>query len=193
MLILAFRDIGFCCFFRWMNWWDRNWLIGSWLWIKKKAERSRVLQKYSKSLLFTWIYWITSETLTLYTLCVLLHIVNEEIENFVFMHILFLTTQKKKASKSGKKKKKDKDLTVDRFFLIIVFLTCLWKFGMVKGIVHIFNYSLSLCFTPVWLSFFHGNQKEKFLIIVLDVFSMQLQLIMTKAFKLQKTRTQMLN
>lgn len=84
-----------------------------------------MLQKYSKSLLFTWIYWITSETLTLYTLCVLLHIVNEEIENFVFMHILFLTTQKKKASKSGKKKKKDKDLTVDRFFLIIVFLTCL--------------------------------------------------------------------
>uniref|UniRef100_A0A8C2F878 Zgc:153738 n=1 Tax=Cyprinus carpio TaxID=7962 RepID=A0A8C2F878_CYPCA len=41
--------------------------------------------------------------------------VTDEIENFVFMHILFLTTQKKKASKSGKKKKKDKDLTADSY------------------------------------------------------------------------------
>lgn len=134
----SFRDIGFCCLFRWMNWWDRSWLIGSWLWIKKKVERSRVLQRYSKSLLFTRIYW-TSERLTG---CLTLHIINEETENdvasacsrhyTVFMHILFLTMQKKKASKSGKKKKKDKDLTADRYFSYC--FSCLevfiWKFGI---------------------------------------------------------------
>uniref|UniRef100_A0A8C1F222 Zgc:153738 n=2 Tax=Cyprinus carpio TaxID=7962 RepID=A0A8C1F222_CYPCA len=59
--------------------------------------------------------------------------VTDEIENFVFMHILFLTTQKKKASKSGKKKKKDKDLTADRFFYFFIFFLSFQNLEWLKG------------------------------------------------------------
>ncbi len=82
------------------------------------------------------------------------------------MHILFRTTQKKKASKSGKKKKKDKDLTADRYFVII--FMCLWKFGMVKGIVHIFNYCKIMFYTCMTFFFLWKSKGEM---------SMQLQWI----------------
>lgn len=149
-LILAFRDVGFCCLFRWMNWWDRSWLIGSWLWIKKKAERARVLQKYSKPLLFTWIYW-TSERLPG---CLMLHIVNEETENDVasacntviilsLCTFCFWLSRKRRHQKAERRRRRTKTLQPIGFLVILVvwnFAFGRLEFSTIKGIVHAFNY-----------------------------------------------------
>lgn len=129
------------CLFRWMNWWDRSWPIGSWLWIKKKVGRPRGLQKYS------WLWFplaltvlsviyiefssdLTKEldtvlpmhlptSLLVYSTVNLNNIWDVDFIIIVLqlslLHIVFVTKQKKKAPKNGKRKKKDKDLTPDRF------------------------------------------------------------------------------